>query len=200
MIRLGLDFDNTIISYEHIFHKVAFEKNLIPHNFPIKKKLIRDYLISRDSEEQFTELQSEIYGKRILEAKPTFGCIDFLKNLRKKNIELFIVSHKTKYPYRGKKYNLHNAANKWLSKNGFLDNNKLGFSKDRIYFEESKVNKVNRIKELKCTHYVDDLPEILKLIDFQCIKVLYDPQKNFAEKNSYKRIEKWSDLNYLIKI
>ncbi len=199
MIRLGLDFDNTIISYEDIFHRVATERNLIPQNFPIKKKLIRDYLISRDLEGEFTEMQSEIYGKRILEANPTDGCIEYLKKIRK-NIELFIVSHKTKYPYKGPKYDLHNAANKWLLKNCFFDKDVLGFSRDKIYFEQSKENKVNKIKELKCTHYIDDLPEILELIDFECTKILYDPQKIYEQKNNFHRIEKWTELDYLVRV
>ena len=37
MIKLGLDFDNTIICYENIFHKLAFEKKLIKESFPKKR-------------------------------------------------------------------------------------------------------------------------------------------------------------------
>ena len=36
MIKLGFDFDNTIISYEDIFYKLAFEKNLIKKVFQKK--------------------------------------------------------------------------------------------------------------------------------------------------------------------
>ena len=145
-------------------------------------------------------MQSEIYGKRILEAKPTFGIIEFLKKITKKNIELFIVSHKTKYPYKGPKYNLHDAANNWLSTHDFFNKDYLGFSIERIFFEESKENKVKKIKELKCTHYIDDLPEILNLIDFECSKILYDPQKNHKEEKKFKRIENWNELDPLLSI
>ena len=50
MIRLGLDFDNTIIFYDNIFYKIALEKKIIPEKFPAQKKKIRDYLINNDSE------------------------------------------------------------------------------------------------------------------------------------------------------
>ena len=30
MIKLGLDFDNTLITYDSLFKKAAVEKNLIP--------------------------------------------------------------------------------------------------------------------------------------------------------------------------
>ena len=200
MIKLGIDFDNTIISYEDIFYKLAFEKNLIKESFPKKKFLIRDFLINKNLEDEFTIMQSEVYGKRILEARPTFGLIEYLKKLSKKNIELFIVSHKTKYPYKGPKYNLHEAANKWLLKHGFFNKDYLGFSINKIFFEESKENKVKKIKELNCTHYVDDLPEILNLIDYECIKILYDPYENHKNDNNFHKIEKWSDLDNLIKI
>ena len=51
MIKLGFDFDNTIICYEDIFYKLAVEKKLIKESFPKKKKLIREYLINKNLED-----------------------------------------------------------------------------------------------------------------------------------------------------
>ena len=72
-MRLGLDFDNTLITYDEIFYKVAYERNLIPKNFIHQKKAIRDYLRKNNIENQFTLLQAEVYGKRIIEAKPSIS-------------------------------------------------------------------------------------------------------------------------------
>jgi len=36
-------------------------------------------------------------------------------------IPVFIVSHKTQFPYLGPKYDLHEAALAWLTKNGVVD-------------------------------------------------------------------------------
>ena len=34
---LGIDFDNTIIKYDELFHRIAYEKGLIPQDIPIQK-------------------------------------------------------------------------------------------------------------------------------------------------------------------
>ena len=41
---IGLDFDNTIVSYDSLFHKVSVEQNLINEIFEVNKIKIRDYL------------------------------------------------------------------------------------------------------------------------------------------------------------
>ena len=46
MIKLGLDFDNTLITYDSLFKKAAVEKNLIPIEFPESKKLIPIFIHS----------------------------------------------------------------------------------------------------------------------------------------------------------
>jgi hypothetical protein len=55
---------------------------------------------------------------------------------------------------------LRYAALGWMRANGFFDPVGLGFSVDDIYFEGRQSEKVARIKELGCTHFIDDLPEI----------------------------------------
>ena len=110
MIKLGIDFDNTLIIYDALFKKAALEKNLIPLNFPECKNSIRDYLKERAQEKLFTTLQGEIYGSRIFEASQAKGMYETLKKANNNDIELFIISHKTKTPYQGPKYNLHDAS------------------------------------------------------------------------------------------
>ena len=73
MTLLGLDFDNTLVRYDKLFHQLALEKNLIEQIVPANKTAIRDYLREQGKEEQFTLLQGEVYGPRILEAEPAEG-------------------------------------------------------------------------------------------------------------------------------
>ena len=87
-----------------------------------------------------------------------------LKKLKKEGVRLFIISHKSKTPYLGPKYDLHHSAMKWLERNQFFSVDGLGMSKDNVYFELTKESKINRIEILGCTHYVDDLPEILVML------------------------------------
>ena len=65
MVLLGLDFDNTLVSYDKLFHKLALEKELIDEKVPANKMSIREDLRERGKDEFFTLLQGEVYGLRI---------------------------------------------------------------------------------------------------------------------------------------
>ncbi|MEI6468173.1 MAG: haloacid dehalogenase-like hydrolase, partial [Betaproteobacteria bacterium] len=101
MIRLGLDFDNTLISYDALFKKVALEQGLIPEAIAANKNAVRDYLRSVNREDDWTRLQGEVYGNRILDATPYQGMKKALEYFSKKEVPLAIVSHKTKTPFLG---------------------------------------------------------------------------------------------------
>ena len=78
MTLLGLDFDNTLVRYDTLFHQLAIEKGLIEASLPANKTVIRDYLRSQGQDEQFTTLQGEVYGLRILDAEPAEGMLKAL--------------------------------------------------------------------------------------------------------------------------
>ena len=193
MTLLGLDFDNTLVRYDKLFHQLAHEKGLIKESLPADKTAIRDYLRSQGQDEQFTLLQGEVYGLRILDAEPAEGMIKALKSLHKKGIAMALISHKTSRPYKGPAYDLHKAAWRWLEKFGFFAQDGLAWEKKQVFFEKSKQEKIARIESLGCTHYVDDLPEILKMINPKITKILYSPTdfgsttkgKNWAEIDQF---------------
>jgi len=95
-MRIGIDFDNTIVSYDALFHKVARERDLIPHDTPVNKVAVRDHLRQIGKEELWTEMQGYVYGARMDEALAYPGVIDFLSSATAAGHELAIVSHKTK--------------------------------------------------------------------------------------------------------
>ena len=164
MKLLGLDFDNTLVQYDKLFHQVALEKDLIDPSMPASKIAIRDYLRKKGQDKYFTLLQGEVYGLRILEAEPAEGMLEALKSLNKLNIKMILISHKTKTPYSGPAYDLRNGAIEWLEKYKFLSKSFLGWNKKNIYFEDTKASKIKRIIDCKCTHYIDDLEEILNIL------------------------------------
>ena len=47
---VGVDFDNTIVCYDGLFHKLALERGLIPEDFPASKGEVRDFLRNTDRE------------------------------------------------------------------------------------------------------------------------------------------------------
>ena len=42
MMLIGIDFDNTIVCYDRVFHKAALEKGLIPADLPPSKGRVRE--------------------------------------------------------------------------------------------------------------------------------------------------------------
>ena len=52
MIKLGLDFDNTLITYDALFKKAALDKDLIP--IELNKQILDDIKTSKISEILFT--------------------------------------------------------------------------------------------------------------------------------------------------
>ena len=198
MTLLGLDFDNTLVRYDNLFHQLALEKDLIDESLVADKTVIRDYLRSQGQDEEFTLLQGEVYGLRILEAEPAEGMLDSLFKLHKSGCDMVLVSHKTKTPYKGPAYDLHKAAMSWLEQYGFFADFGLDWSRDQVFFEESKQNKANRIAALNCTHFIDDLPEILSLLPCDNIsKILYNPNSNYDNHN-YLNLTSWREIDKLL--
>ena len=188
MTILGLDFDNTLVNYDDLFYNITREKKLIDEKTPRDKIVIRDILRANSLEEEFTKIQGEVYGRRIEEARPTNDMLRNLVSLKERGLELTIVSHKTRYPYKGPKYDLHKSALRWMEKNNFFDVNGLGIQKEDVHFEETKEQKVSKIVELGCTYFVDDLEEIIKMIPRNIKTYLYN------EKEVYKNSKNWNNI------
>jgi len=200
-LLIGIDFDNTIICYDRVFHKLALESGLIPRDLPAGKNSIRKHFRQAGKEELWTEMQGQVYGDKIIEAESYPGVDDFLGYCKLKNISTCIVSHKTKNPYRGPKYDLHAAGYKWLRLKGFLDEEKSGISSRNVYFELTKEEKIQRIISLKCTHFIDDLPEILLAdgIPGNITKILFDPSGEFQRVSGVEHKRSWIEILEFIK-
>ena len=55
-LRIGVDFDNTIVCYDQVFHQVALEQGLIPPTLPVSKGGVRDHLRSVNNEDAWTAM------------------------------------------------------------------------------------------------------------------------------------------------
>ena len=197
MTLLGLDFDNTLVRYDTLFHQLALEKGLIKDSLPVDKTAIRNYLRSQGQDDQFTLLQGEVYGLRILEAEPAEGMLQALDMLQQRGVQMVLVSHKTRTPYKGPAYDLHQAAWSWLENHGFFSTNGLSWKNNQVFFENTKEDKVERIRALECSHYIDDLPEILKMLPNTTRPILYDPS-NVHHHNTFIQLQKWSEAINII--
>ena len=193
-MHIGLDFDNTIVSYDALFHKVAREGGWVTDAVPVSKVSVRDHLRSIGQEPVWTEMQGYVYGARMDEAAAYPGLHDCLVWAREQGIPVSIVSHKTKYPFLGKQYDLHQAARHWIETH-LTDASGPLVRPDSIYFEITKESKVKRIADIRCSVYVDDLPEILLATEFpvSASRILFDPDGHHVDQDLF-RASHWSDV------
>lgn len=194
-MRLGIDFDNTIVCYDGIFHALAVEKGLIPAETDTAKDSVRNYLRLINREDDWTELQGAVYGVGMHLAQPYPGVLNFFRQCVAKEIPIFIVSHKTRYPFRGPPHDLHQAAREWLVRQGFFD--EIGLAPENVFFELTKKEKIARIDYLKCTHFIDDLPEIFedKLFPLSVERLLFDPYRQHETNDNHARVAGWEQIS-----
>ena len=192
---LGVDFDNTVVCYDHAFYQGALAKGLIPPSIPQAKNEIRNYLRNTGQEEAWTELQGFVYGSCMHEAEPFPYVIEFFQKCREAGITVCIISHKTRYPYRGERYDLHKAASDWITRYNLFDGRgeKILAS---VFLELTKEEKIDRIKEQGCTHFIDDLPEFLSEPAFPrgVQRILFDPHNLHNDSAVDFRVSSWSEL------
>ncbi len=193
-MHLGVDFDNTIVCYDALFHKVAREQGLIPADVPVNKSDVRNYLRRVDNEAAWTEMQGYVYGGRMSEAAPYPGVLEFFQACRAAGIPTSIISHKTRHPFLGEKYDLHAAATAWLEQQGFFNAEQIGLPREQVFFELTKAAKLARIGQCGCTHFIDDLPEFLGEPDFPAAvqRILFDPNQLYAGEQRFVHLPDWA--------
>ena len=198
MMHIGLDFDNTLICYDELFKLVALEKRLIPQEIQANKNVIRNFLKKIDREDDWTRLQGEVYGNYILRALPYPGMKNSLEFLANLNIPLTIVSHKTKRPFLGEPWDLHAAARTWLDKNEMHSRLGPNISREQTFFEFTKQAKCSCILAEGCTHYIDDLPEILEMLPDTVIKIHFAPDGESFKNHKWLIMNSWDQLPMLL--
>jgi hypothetical protein len=199
-VLIGVDFDNTIVCYDGLFHQAAVERGLISADVPASKGAVRDYLRRASQEDLWTELQGYVYGPRMCDAKPFPGVLRFFERCSREGLPVTIISHRTRWPYLGEKYDLHQSARDWLAAYGFHDPAKIALPVGNVYLESSKQEKVDRIAAVGCTHFIDDLPEFLTEPAFPTAakKILFDPNALHADGAATLRVASWSEIERLL--
>ncbi|HAW49865.1 TPA: hypothetical protein DCX16_02810 [bacterium] len=193
-VHIGIDFDNTIVTYDNVFYKYAFKLGLIPQDVKKNKQIIRDTIrLLPQGEEQWIKLQGLVYGLYMDEAELFDGVDRFLDTCKHKNIKVSIVSHKTIYPALGPRINLRDVAKKWLEDRGFFS--RFGLLPEDAIFVGSIDEKLSEIVKRKCTHFIDDLLEILIYPGFpsNVQKILYSSSGDNVPSEIYIA-ENWDEI------
>lgn len=197
---VGVDFDNTIVCYDAIFHRVAVERGLIPASVPATKTAVRDHLRRVGQEPAWTEMQGYVYGPRLVDADMYPGVKDFFRACRQLGVTVKIISHKTRHPYAGEAHDLHVAARGWLEHHGFFAQEGIALPTAEVFLEVTKEAKLARIKAENCTVFIDDLPEILgdRRFPAETRRVLFDALDSHPDDPALVRVRDWSEINKLL--
>jgi hypothetical protein len=197
-MKIGIDFDNTIACYDGVFHQAALERGLIPADLPSSKNSVRDFLNQNDRKEEFTKLQGYVYGSRMDLVKFYPGFTEFFSKAISKGHDLFIISHKTRFPIAGPRYDMHAAAMQCLDDHGLFS--KAGFLRESVFFEVTKENKITRANAVSVDVFIDDLPEILSMPGFPdgCRRILFDPYSHHDDVHTFERSAHWHDVKGIL--
>ena len=156
-IRFGFDLDNTLIDYSASVLKYCQINNLKKcDNIGELRQLLRKSNINNNA---WQVAQCWLYTTGLEYANFSEGAIDLIHHLHKKNIDIYIVSHKTEFtPNFCERKNLRHLALTWL-KNSEIVNVLPDFK--NLYFEGTRQEKIAQINRLNLDYFVDDLFEVL---------------------------------------
>ncbi len=167
-MRIGIDFDNTLIGYDDVFLAAARERALLGAAFAGNKQAVRDAIRSLPAgERSWQQLQGYVYGRGIAGAVLLEGVDAFLRRCRGAGHGVFIVSHKTQFGHHDpERVDLRAAALGWMEARGFFAPDGFAIPRENVFFELTRADKLARIAALGCAYFIDDLAEVLTDPDF----------------------------------
>jgi len=195
---IGIDLDNTIAIYDHVFIKYA--ESLLGLRGCKNKVEIANHLRNDNKGSDWTYLQGEVYGKYMFEATVAEKFLETLTHPDMSGFQIEIVSHRTKNPSSGVGYDMHEIANKWLDKNIFLVLN--AKRNIPVFFFETFEEKLEFIAFKKYAAFVDDLRDVLMSPNFPtCTKAILYKNDRITDKfqGPYSEMYTWATLIKLLK-
>ena len=165
ILRIGLDFDNTIANYDQAFPEVArilgYETNDLTATLN-KRDLKLKLLKLPDGDTAWQKVQVLVYGKFIDLASLYPGVYEFVLRALASGHKIFIVSHKTELGHFDEsRTQLRQAATTWLINQKLVGDSDSKIKLQNIYYAETRDEKINKIVELQLDVFIDDLDEVL---------------------------------------
>jgi len=194
-MRIGVDFDNTLVCYDRAFAAVGKEAGLLPADFIGGKDAAKCWLHRERPDGYLWErLQGLVYGQRIDHAEVYQGAAEFFRRCRERNgWQVYVVSHKTLLAHHDPlRTDLRESALAWMRRQGFFETEGFGLDVSRVFFEDTRDAKVRRIGELDCQIFIDDLPEVLGHADMPagCRKILFATE----DSGPFERAANWTEV------
>ncbi len=200
-VRIGLDFDNTIICYDAVFAHAAVQRGLLPAGFRGSKQSVRDAIRQNpEGDLAWQGLQGYVYGKGIGAARPFTGVDRFLRRAQAAGAHLSIVSHKTEHGhFDPDRINLRTAALGWMEAQQFFAADGFALERRDIHFAATRDEKIARIAELRCDTFVDDLEEVFLDPQFpdDVTKILFSENAG-PERMPYRVCATWQAIEQAV--
>ena len=199
-LTIGVDFDNTIACYDNAFSIVAHELGFVDFSISLSKAQVKEVVLARPGGNlDWQRLQGQVYGKHIHLATVFPGFVEFLCRAKLKGHSVFIVSHKSEFGhFDNAQINLRDAALTWMIHNQIIGSEGIALLGSEIFFESTRLEKLARIRALDCTHYIDDLAEVLEDPTFpdSTEKFLFAPFGSVDTRPGLRIESSWRVLTY----
>ena len=160
---IGIDLDNTIACYDKAFSVVAHELGFTDLMIFLTKSQVKELVLARPGGDlDWQRLQGQVYGKYIHLATVFPGFVEFVCRSKLNGHSVFVVSHKSEYGhFDNTRVNLRDAALSWMTQHRIIGSDGTALLKSEIFFASTRREKLYRIRTLECTHFIDDLEEVL---------------------------------------
>lgn len=168
ILRIGLDFDNTIANYDQAFPEVArilgYESKTLNalNKTQTKRDLKLELLGQPEGDIAWQKVQGLVYGKFIDLASMYPGVYEFVLRALTSGNQIFIVSHKTQLGHFDESRTpLRDAATAWLINQKLVGDSDSRINLRNVFYAETREEKINKIVELQLDVFIDDLDEVL---------------------------------------
>jgi hypothetical protein len=115
---------------------------------------------------------------------------------------VYVISHRTEFaPMDPDRVPLRDAALDWMRAHGLFGGEGLGLREDDVFFAATRADKIACISRFGCTHFVDDLEEVLREPAFPdgVIRILYAPEGAAAAVPADIRVvADWGDVDEVV--
>ena len=195
ILRIGLDFDNTIANYESAFSKVAVLLE-IKTTATTKSEVKRDLLSRENGDFLWQKVQGLTYGRYIHLAELYSGLLEFVFRARSLGHQLFIVSHKTEFGHFDESHTpLRTAALQWLQTKRIVGDLPAQIKPQEVYFCQTQDEKILKINDLKLDVFIDDLEEIVEsqLLSLAVRRILFST--NSEVNSEYECHFSWREIS-----
>ena len=195
---VGIDFDNTLANYDHVFLSAARTSGLVNRDFIGTKAALRTTIRrARDGETAWMRLQGRVYGALMGEATLFEGAAEFLARCRSCRATIFIVSHKTEHGhFDSDRVNLREAALHWMTVQRFFDERGYAIAPENVFFGATRAEKIARIQSIEPDRFVDDLEDVFRDLAFPPTvdRMLFHPGEAVPPVGPFRVFRHWSEI------